>query len=72
MWDVVGHILFLDVYIQLYIGDYFIVVLSCNRTQCKGLGTYTCLHFHYFNLIIVNLSFGSTVEDPTGLSLVSP
>ena len=27
VWDVVGHILFSGVYIQLYIGDYFFVVL---------------------------------------------
>ena len=27
VWDIVGHILFLGVYIKLYIGDYLFVVL---------------------------------------------
>ena len=35
MWDIVGHILFSGVYIQLYIRDCLIVVISCNRTQCS-------------------------------------
>ena len=60
MWDVVGHILFPGVYIKMYNGDLLFVVLSCNRTQCRGLGTYTCLYIHYCNLILVNISFGPT------------
>ena len=55
-----GHILFPGVYIQLYIGDCLIVVLSCDRTQCRGLGTYSYLYFHYCNFILVNISFGPT------------
>ena len=27
--------------------DLFNVVLSCNRTQCRGLGTYSCLYILY-------------------------
>ena len=59
MWDIVGHILFSGVSIALYIGDSLFVVLSCNRTWCSRLGTYIYLYFHYCNLILVNISFGS-------------
>ena len=58
MWDVVGHILFPGVYIKLYIGDSLFVVLSCNRTQCRGLGTYSYFSLHYCNLILVNICLG--------------
>ena len=53
VWDIVGHILFSGVYIKLYIGDYSLF-FSCNRTQCRGLGTNTCLYFDDCNLILVN------------------
>ena len=59
VWDVVGYILFLGVYIKLYIGDYSLF-FSCNRTQCRGLGTNTCLYFDDCNLILVNHLFGLT------------
>ena len=58
VWDIMGHILFSGVYIKLYIGDCLLLFFSCNHTQCRGLGTNTCLYLHYCNLIIVNRLFG--------------
>ena len=72
MWDVGGHILFPGVYIQLYIGDYLIVVLSCNRTQCRGLGTNTCLYFDYCNLIVVNHFVRAHHVGPCGAAAGTP
>ena len=35
-------------------GIVYLLFSSCKRTQCRGLGTNTCLYFHSCNLIIVN------------------
>ena len=52
VWD---SYLFLGVNIVLYIGDALFVVLRCNPTQCRGLGTYSCLYIRNCNLILANL-----------------
>ena len=44
VWDIVGHILFSGVYIQLYIED-CLLFFSYNRTECRRLGTYTVCTF---------------------------
>ena len=54
MWDVVGHILFSGVSLNCTLGIVYSLFFSCNRTQCRGLGTNTCMYFHYCNLILVN------------------
>ena len=36
------------------LGIVYSLFFSCNCTQCRGLGTNTCLYFHYCNLILVN------------------
>ena len=41
-------------------GIIYLLFFSCNCTQCRGLGTNTCLYFHYCNLILVNFLFRPT------------
>ena len=47
-WSMCGilrtHICFCVYTLYTTFWDSFIVVLSCNRTQCGGLGTYSCLY----------------------------
>ena len=72
MWDIVGHMLFSGVYIYCTLGIVYSLFFSCNRTQCRGLGTNTCLYFDDCNLILVNHFVRAHRVGPCGAAAGAP
>ena len=53
-------------------GIIYLLFFSCNRTQCRGLGTNTCLYFDYCNLIVVKHFVRAHRVGPCGAAAGAP
>ena len=54
------------------LGIVYSLFFSCNRTQCRGLGTNTCLYFDDCNLILVNHFVWAHRVGPCGAAAGAP
>ena len=54
------------------LGIVYSLFFSCNHTQCRGLGTDTCLYFDDCNLILVNHFVRAHRVGPCGAAAGAP